>query len=365
MVMSGKKNLRYSPTGRENGQIRSASFYPNLSIKNRLYPEHLGEEFCDAYEGVYKTRKTFPKGSSENNAYKLALNGSYGGSNNKWSPFFDSKYTMQITINGQLLLLMLVEQLIKTPGLRMIQANTDGVTYLCPRGYIEHTRAICKWWEGLTKLELEEVLYESMFVRDVNNYLCKTVDGKIKRIGAYASETQAENPGTRELPWYKDWSAIVVAKAAQAYLLDGVEVEDFMYSHKDKYEFLCKMKVPKGTLLRVGDDDKGRIIRYYVSRNGEQMQKVMPPSGPVGEYKRANKLTDEYFNSIMEEIGPGVWDERIHTKNKSTYPGERVTNVHTGYKVTECNKIEDFDTDDIDYDWYIDQARKLIQMENF
>jgi len=153
-----------------------ASFYPNLGIKNKLFPAHLGVEFCDAYESVYHTRKTYAKGTPENEAFKLALNGAYGGSNNDYSPFLDSFYTMSITINGQLLLCMLVEQLLKVPGLRMIQANTDGITYLCPHEYLEHTRLVCSWWESLTNLELEEALYKTMWVRDCNNYIAEYMD---------------------------------------------------------------------------------------------------------------------------------------------------------------------------------------------
>jgi DNA polymerase elongation subunit (family B) len=147
------------------------SYYPNLGIQNNLYPEHLGTEFCNAYLSVYETRKTFPKKTPENEAYKLALNGAYGGSNNEHSPFLDMAYTMAITINGQLLLCMLIEQMIKVPGLRMIQANTDGVTCLCPREYLDHVRSLCRWWESVTKLHLEEALYSRMFVKDVNNYI--------------------------------------------------------------------------------------------------------------------------------------------------------------------------------------------------
>jgi len=150
--------------------IDVASFYPNLGIKNQLYPAHLGPQFCVAYDEVFHTRKTYGKGTPENEAYKLALNGAYGNSNNMYSPLFDSFYTMSITINGQLLLCMLVEQLIKTPGLQMVQANTDGVTFLCPRPFLTHVRAVCRWWELLTQLTLEEALYKSMFIRDVNNY---------------------------------------------------------------------------------------------------------------------------------------------------------------------------------------------------
>lgn len=55
-----------------------ASMYPNIAISNRVYPEHLGEKFCSIYEDVYKARKSYPKGSPENLAMKLALNGVYG-----------------------------------------------------------------------------------------------------------------------------------------------------------------------------------------------------------------------------------------------------------------------------------------------
>ena len=353
-----------------------ASFYPNLAIKNELFPEHLGKAFCDAYEGIYQTRKTFKKGSPENEAFKLALNGAYGGSNNEYSPFFDSQFTMSITINGQLLLCMLVEQLLKTPGLRMIQANTDGVTYLCPHEHLDHTRAICRWWEELTNLELEEALYNRFFVRDVNSYIAEKQDGKLKRIGAYAHVTAEENPGTRELPYHKDWSARVVALAAEAALVHGADIREFVTNHNDVFDFFLRTKVPRSSTLEWGNTRVSNIVRYYISTEGKPLEKVMPPNGPAGEYKRANKLTDNYFNEVMVEIGYGVWDERIHTKNKSTY-GERRSGIQTGYNVMLCNELpsyicEPFDavTDycekeeyfsDLNFEWYISQAEKLVK----
>lgn len=57
-----------------------ASYYPNLAIKNKFYPGHYGEVFCDIYEGIYVERTLYPKKQfpMENLALKLALNGSYG-----------------------------------------------------------------------------------------------------------------------------------------------------------------------------------------------------------------------------------------------------------------------------------------------
>lgn len=339
-----------------------ASFYPNLGIKNNLFPAHLGKEFCDAYIDVYKTRKSYAKGTPENEAFKLALNGAYGGSNNDYSPFLDPFYTMSITINGQLLLCMLIEQLIKTPGLKMIQANTDGVTYLCPHEYLEHTRAICRWWEELTKLELEEALYNRFFVRDVNNYIAEKQDGSLKRIGAYAHVTAEENPGTRELPYHKNWSARIVALAAEATLVRGESVHSFITGHTDIHDFLLRTKVPRNSTLEWGNQQVSNIVRYYISIDGKPLEKVMPPNGPPGEYKRANSLTDSYFNEIMAEIGPGVWDKRIHTKNQSVYE-ERRSGVNTGWLVQLCNEIitNDIGFYDINYEWYIQETEKLVK----
>lgn len=97
-----------------------ASMYPNIAIANRVYPEHLGESFCDSYEDSHNERKKFSKGTPENLAIKLGLNSVYGKSNDKYSPFLDPMYTMKITINGQLSLYVLMEQIVLQCDARLI-----------------------------------------------------------------------------------------------------------------------------------------------------------------------------------------------------------------------------------------------------
>ena len=351
-----------------------ASFYPNLAIKNHLYPAHLGEPFCQAYLDIYETRRSYPKSAPENGAFKLAMNGAFGGSNSKYSPFYDPAYTMAITINGQMLLCMLVEQLIKTPGLKMIQANTDGVTYLCPREYLEHTRAVCSWWEQLTKLELEEALYSRMFIRDVNNYIAEYEGGELKRIGAYAYTKVTDQPATRELTWSKNWSSPVVAKAAEAALVRGENIGWFIEKYADINDFMLVVKVPRSNRLEWGGEQVQNTSRYYISKDGKPLEKVMPPAGPEGAYKRAPRVPDSLYRQVLEEVG-GAHDERIHTKNKSTYE-ERRTGINTGWKVTVCNRLPEHvlhPEDEADYmdqqsyfsglnrDWYVAEAEKLVK----
>lgn len=337
------------------------SYYPNLAIENLLFPAHTGSHFCKVYKSLYETRKGYPKGSAGNEAYKLALNGAYGNSNNAYSPLFDPLFTMTITLSGQFSLCMLIEQLIKIPDLSIIQVNTDGVTYLCPHQHIQHAESVCKWWQSVTKLELESVNYNRMFIRDVNNYIAEGADGSVKRIGAYASQTALENAGTRELPWHKNWSARVVQLAACDVLLNGGDVRSFIEDHNDVFDFMLRTKIPRSSTLEHGTTTVPNIVRYYVSTDGKPLTKVMPAKGVIGTFKRKSGISDFYYDEVLASIGEGVHDERIHTKNKSVHEVRRI-GLHTGSVVTLCNDLsEGLFMCNLDFEWYIKEAEKLVK----
>jgi len=299
---------------------------------------------------------------------KLALNGVYGDSNNKYSPFYDPKYTMSITINGQLLLCLLAQYLLDIPNLTMIQINTDGLTVKCPRQYIQTMKDICKWWENYTCLELESVEYNRMFIRDVNNYIGEYVDGGVKRKGAYEYK----------LTWSQNHSALVVPKAAEAALVHGKDIREFIINHDDIFDFMLRTKVGRSDNLIISDTagntrELQKITRYYVSNDGGALTKISPPTKgyQVGQWKRATKLTDHFYKSVIKELkesclkhnvdidGP-AWDERINTKNRSKYV-ERKTNINSGYLVTPCNDIKQARRDNINFEYYIAEAEKLVK----
>ena len=96
-----------------------SSYYPNLAIKNNFYPEHLGQTFCTIYESLYQMRKNVGKKTTEGAALKLALNGTYGKSGDAYSVFYDVLFLLKITLNGQLLLCLLVENLMKIPTVQI------------------------------------------------------------------------------------------------------------------------------------------------------------------------------------------------------------------------------------------------------
>lgn len=293
-----------------------ASMYPNIAISNRVYPEHLGEVFCDIYEDVYNQRKSFAKGTPENAVMKLALNGVYGDSNNQYSVFYDPQYTMSITINGQLSLCMLAERLLKIEGVELIQVNTDGVTARIPRDKVEESDAVAKQWENDVKLQLELAEYSMMAIRDVNNYIAVYTNGKTKRKGAY------EYAG---LGWHQNHGGLVIPMAAEHALVYGGSVEEFIYDHSDKWDFMLRTKVPRSSrlVLEVNGQElpQQNICRYYVSKAGGALVKIMPP-----------------------------------LPNKEE---ERRIGIETGWAVKTCNNADSFEWD-VDYSYYIEEARKLV-----
>lgn len=347
--------------------IDVASLYPSIGIVNQLAPQHLGSAFTSAYAALPAERKDWQKRKGkkcvEANSLKLASNGAYGKSNDAFSVLYDPKYTMTITVNGQLLLSMLAEWLLTVPTIRLVQVNTDGITYYIHRDHLETAKAIEKQWEQYTCLVLEDVHYSHMWIRDVNNYVSRSLDGSLKIKGAYwypDPERYHESISESQPPaWHKDLSCPIVQRAAVMHMVYGIDPAFFIRTHTDPFDFMLRAKVGRSDVLLWGDQEQQRITRYYMSRAGAPLVKLAPPTGPVGTYKRKNGLSDADYHRIASTLPEGTWDERIHTKNKSVYE-ERRTNLQAGFTVSICNRAEDFSFDDLNYDWYVNEAMKLI-----
>lgn len=355
-----------------------ASFYPNIGIQNEVYPEHIGPAWCGVMTWLYEERLRVGKKTSLGNGYKLALNGSYGKSNDEHSVLCDPQYTMTITINGQLLLCMLAEALMDSvPDFQMIQINTDGLTYSYPPEYEYVVEDVCKWWESLTKLELEHVDYDKMCIRDVNSYLAvtkpfkdkegKLVPPKVKRIGAYAYVRAEEDISTRELPWHKNHSAIVVAKAAEAALVRNENIERFIRNHVkvDPYDFYLRTKVPRSGQVYL-ETSEGRtqvqnVSRYYVSNSGGQLVKEMVPT----EKQQQDWLDKPHWRHIVSGVvkqsksqPSGKW---VQVEPPSQQRPPTRTRYHGSYLVTVANKLDDGpDISDVNIDFYVAETRKLV-----
>lgn len=336
--------------------IDVTGMYVSIAIANGFYPEHLGQDFVTAYRQLQKDRAQYPKGTTMNAVLKLAGNGVYGNSNNHWSPFYDPKYTFTVTVNGQLQLLQLAEVLSLIPGLELIQCNTDGITAYVRRDTLHLFDLWCRWWESETGLKLEEVDYKSMHIGDVNNYLCVLSNGKVKRKGRYGYPLSDRD---YEGAWNKDYSNLSAQKGAELVMLHGVTAEQAIPLITDPFDFMLRYKTPAGAKVFIGDEEQPKTVRYYVSKSGQPMKKVATPKGEIGQFKRRNGIKDDFYKKVLAEIGPGVWDERVHTKNKSKYETV-VTSIESGRLVKQCNHVNKFNWQDVDFDYYAEEIKKLI-----
>lgn len=187
---------------------------------------------------------------------------------------------------------------------------------------------------------------------------------KLKLKGAYwfpdPSDYAASISNASPPAWHKDLSCPIVQRAAVAAMVNNIPVEWFIKCHTDPFDFMLRAKVGRTDKLYLGDIEQQRTMRYYVAIIGLPLVKVSPPvaGGIIGAYKRANGVTKAQYEAVMQETG-GQWDERVCTKNKSRYE-ERRTNMQAGWLVDECNDARSFRFDNVNYDWYIAEAKKLV-----
>lgn len=298
------------------------SYYPSLAIELGIYPEHLGEGFTQIYKEMRAERVSYAKGTTENAALKLGLNGTYGDSNSKFSPMYDPGFTMGITLNGQLYLAALAEDLtINIPDLKMIQINTDGMTVKIKKVDGVAMINLCQAWEKETGLKLEYQPYTRMWVADVNNYIAEKPDGSLKLKGRY----------NHDRTWSQNHSHLGVPKAAVAYLTNGDPIIDTLEANDDIFDFMmfAKAKGKQRLELWSGDiqTEVQKNCRYYISMTGEDMKRINPPL-------------------------------------PATPTKERPVALHSGYKVLLANNMDwQAMLNDVDMEYYVAEAEKITQFE--
>ena len=217
------------------------SFYPNLAIRNKFHPAHIPQdEFTELYEWFFDERKKIPKTDPKNYVFKIILNSTYGLTGDENSFLYDPKMTMQITINGQLLLSMLYEMICEEiPEAIPLMQNTDGMETMLPTDKIEKYMEICQRWSLMTKLDLEHDEYSKMIIRDVNNYIAISKKGKVKCKGAFEWEDLAKK---KVSVFHKNKSFLIIPKAIYAYFVNGIEPRTFLMQNQDILDYCAGVK---------------------------------------------------------------------------------------------------------------------------
>lgn len=289
-----------------------ASQYPSIACVNRMFPAHLGPAFFEVYKGGIVDVRLAEKRKKENRdmaiieGFKEAANATFGNSLSEHSWLLDAYYGMGTTINGQLLITMLVEDwLLNIPEAQLLQTNTDGATLRFPKEHLPIYEEICKKWEGITKLTLEFADYKAMYIWDVNNYIAEYVDGKTKCKGRFEWEDLQNHKVTH---LYKNKSHLIVAKALFNYFINDVPPERYLSENRNIYDYCAGIRAkgdwkfiqscytPQGMI----EKELQPTLRYYVSTEGCKIIKKNIADRREAQVEAGTWLQQE-FNKFEEK----------------------------------------------------------------
>lgn len=314
--------------------IDVASLYPSMLIEYEFYPKHLGKEFLEVYKQIKDERIEAKHNGDKvkNETLKLALNGLSGNLQNEHNFCYSPFAVMQIRINGQLLLLMLAEKLTQI-GCRIVQANTDGLFVLLKKDAYSKVNSICREWEQLTKLTLEEDRFKAMYQYAINDYFAITEDNKVKEKGMFITTIKLG----------KGLTPKIIPKAVISFFKDGIPVEDTIKNCTDIRDFLMSEKTGKQWHVEYMNEKQQRTNRFYASTNG----------GYLWKWKDTGHKEGEIITYTEPYVG-----ERKYKASARQYQ-----NMLTASGVTLLNKFDDKPIEErkINYRYYIMEAYKIIR----
>ena len=308
------------------------SYYPSIMISYNIAPKHLDRAtFVKMVDYLKQTRvKCKHTPDSEGHvmegvpnkigaeALKIVINSIYGKLGSELFFLYDRFAQMQVTINGQLMTMTLIEEL-ELNGIHVISANTDGIVIKLPRDKFNVYKEITDRWNETNKMGADYEEYQMIASRDVNNYFDIQTDGTIEYKGALDPKQYL-----KELK--KGYDAPVVAIAVFEYLVNNVPVMTTLRNHKDILDF-CKTQnvgrqfevvydvCEKGVITHVHSQ---RHVRFYVSTKGVIIQKENKTTGARSKLAGGNTVC------ILNSLDDLPIEER---------------NINYGYYYNECYKI--------------------------
>ena len=289
-----------SPTGGRKYTIYHydvASYYPSIMADHSVYPEHLNKgAFVGLIKWMRDTRVTV-KHSNEKVidgipkdvlalVLKIVINSIYGKFGFEKGSLYDRLAVLRVTVNGQLMLLMLCEAL-ELEGISIISANTDGIMVKVYEDQEDKFNEISDWWREKTKMKADSDIVHCLIARDVNNYIAqfRTIKNGVPKLKL--EYKGALNPFMYAIDLQKGYDMPIVAQAVSDYFLKGIPIMDTLQSATNILDF-CKTqnvgrqfhveetKVIDGKLKHIVCQ---RYVRFYVSNNGVVIEKVHNDDG--------------------------------------------------------------------------------------
>lgn len=190
------------------------SYYPSMIINFGFMSR--ASEHPDLYKNLYATRMEYKKKKdNKQQIYKILLNSTFGALKSEFNDLFDPVMSNNICVNGQLILTDLIMSL--RPYAELVQSNTDGILIKYKDKDLDTIKTICSEWELNYGLTLDYEYVEKIVQRDVNNYILKTKDGKIKGKGLFANFDGGN---------FEKNNLTVIDMALKDYYINGIDIKD-------------------------------------------------------------------------------------------------------------------------------------------
>lgn len=341
-----------------------SSFYPSVMVAYNIAPKHLNNNVFVKMVDYFRLTRIKCKHTKDEDglivagvhnklaaeALKIVINAIYGKFGFEMFFLFDRFAQMQVTINGQLMVMMVVEAL-ELDGIHVVSANTDGIIVKLPKDKEEDFKRITDDWCAQNKLSADSERYKLFVTRDINNYFDIQSNDKVEYKGGLDPKQYLKD-------LKKGYDMPVVAKAVFEYFAHGISVMETLRNHKDILDF-CKtqnvgkqfevvyQKVENGKVI---DIHSQRHVRFYVSTKGVIIMKenvnsnqrsVLASGKPV---IILNKLDDKdislrnidykyYYEEAYKIINPiklGISPNQKGDKNKKTLSGKALLKKNFG-----------------------------------
>ena len=248
--------------------IDVASYYPHIMTEwgylSRSIPN------VQTFKDIMDLRLKYKKEKNPLQAVlKISINGTYGmsgagkrldnGTYKIQSPVYDPKRMREVCINGQLMLLQLIEDLSTfSTDFCLLQSNTDGLVYKIPKSKFNDMDRIVKAWEKRTRMTMEYDTTTFIAQRDVNNYIAVFDNGKIERKGGSVKDSK---PCDYDLP--------IIKNAVVEYFINGVDPKEYIMKENRLMPFMKTYKLSSAyNRVLWGDEiQNGKIFRVFASRS--------------------------------------------------------------------------------------------------
>ncbi len=288
------------------------SFYPRIILNQRLFPSHLGEAFLQVYETIVNTRihakaeaakakKSGDKAAAKRwktiaDSLKITINGSFGKLGNKYSTLYAPQLMLQVTITGQLVLLMLIEML-NDAGIDVISGNTDGIVSKYHKSRHAEVRAIIAEWEQRTAFKTEETRYSAVYSRDVNTYIAVKVDGGDadarfldERLGCKTKGAFSERGSALNSILSKNPETLICIDAVLEFIKNKQSVEKTVKECRDIRRFVAVKNVKGGG--EKNGQYLGKVVRWYYPKGEAGHISYVISGNKVGKTDGARPLMD-------------------------------------------------------------------------